>query len=69
MAWRHAGAHAASLEAYDPSCPFCPGNEHLLPTIIAETPMEVPPGWQTRVVNNKYPALSPDGDPKLIAIC
>ena len=45
------------------SCPFCPGHE-------AETPPEVyadrepttpadAPGWSTRVVPNKYPALGP----------
>jgi UDPglucose--hexose-1-phosphate uridylyltransferase len=45
-------------------CPFCEGNEH-------ETPREVAayrqsggdadgPGWQVRVVPNKYPALVPD---------
>ncbi|MGJ3251008.1 MAG: galactose-1-phosphate uridylyltransferase [Elainellaceae cyanobacterium] len=40
------------------SCPFCPQNEHQLPSIIAELPDSKP--WQTRVVPNKYPALTPD---------
>lgn len=42
----------------DPDCPFCPGNEHLLPRIIEEMPDEEPPGWLTRVVPNKYPAVT-----------
>lgn len=46
------------LPAHDPDCPFCPGNERLLPGIIEETPSPEPPGWSTRVVPNKYPALT-----------
>ncbi|MHB8885339.1 MAG: galactose-1-phosphate uridylyltransferase [Methylovirgula sp.] len=68
MAWRQVEAHGDWPAVYDPSCPFCPGNERLLPPIIAETPMENAPGWRVRVVNNKYPALYPDGDPKPAAI-
>ncbi|HBT47053.1 MAG TPA: galactose-1-phosphate uridylyltransferase [Peptococcaceae bacterium] len=48
------------------NCPFCPGNEK-------ETPPEVfalrlagtsadTPGWQVRVVPNKFPALTANGD-------
>jgi len=48
------------VPASNPSCPFCPGNEALLPPIIAETPGDKPPGWQIRVVPNKFPALQPD---------
>jgi len=48
---------APVLAAHDASCPFCPGNERLLPGIIAETPAENAPGWLVRVVPNKYPAL------------
>jgi len=44
-------------------CPFCPGNESMLPTIIEETAAREPPGWLTRVVPNKYPALSADIPP------
>lgn len=44
---------------YDPNCPFCPGNEEM------ELEIErVPPSdgaWQTRVVGNKFPALSQIG--------
>lgn len=42
---------------FDPTCPFCPGNEHLLPGIIEETPGAGSGPWGTRVVPNKFPAL------------
>lgn len=45
---------------YDPRCPFCIGNEEL------DLEIERFPAadhWQTRVVRNKYPALSSDGMP------
>jgi len=48
------------LPRYDERCPFCPGNEAQLPGIIAETPAKASPGWSTRVVPNKFPALTPD---------
>ncbi|HEX6289668.1 MAG TPA: galactose-1-phosphate uridylyltransferase [Herpetosiphonaceae bacterium] len=44
---------------YDPRCPFCPGNEQMLPTVLKE--QRAADGWQTRVVPNKYPALTPQG--------
>jgi len=43
------------------SCPFCPGNEHMLPEIMMETPGDPAP-WQVRVVPNKFPAVTPEGD-------
>lgn len=49
-----------ALPVCDPQCPFCPGNEQNLAAIILERPG--PSGqWQTRVVPNKYPAVTPDG--------
>ena len=45
---------------FDPTCPFCPGNESQLPAIIAETPSTHGPGWRTRVVPNKFPVVSQD---------
>ncbi len=42
----------------DPNCPFCPGNEEL------DLEIECLPkntAWQTRVVYNRYPALSKEG--------
>ncbi len=46
---------------YDPDCPFCPGNENLIPPILEETAADHGNGWQTRVIPNKYPVLSPEG--------
>lgn len=47
-------------------CPFCNGNEHVTPPEIAayRTPGTAPntPGWQVRVVPNKFPALAIEGD-------
>jgi UDPglucose--hexose-1-phosphate uridylyltransferase len=48
------------LPIYDDDCPFCPGNEHMLPDIIAEK--DGPDGWRVRVVPNKYPVLKPVAD-------
>lgn len=47
--------------SYEPSCPFCPGNEHMLPGILLELGGDVG-GWKVRVVPNRYPALTPEGD-------
>lgn len=49
---------ATSAASFDPHCPFCPGNEAMLPKIVAETAAFEPPGWRTRVVLNKFPAVS-----------
>jgi UDPglucose--hexose-1-phosphate uridylyltransferase len=46
--------------AFDPDCPFCPGNEAMLPGILAETPCATPSHWAVRVVPNKFPALQPE---------
>jgi UDPglucose--hexose-1-phosphate uridylyltransferase len=46
-------------------CPFCPGNEDKTPPeVLAYRPHGVPngPGWQVRVVPNKFPALQIEGD-------
>jgi UDPglucose--hexose-1-phosphate uridylyltransferase len=45
----------------EPSCPFCPGNEHLLPGILLELGNDAG-GWKVRVVPNRYPALTPEGN-------
>lgn len=51
-------------------CPFCPGQEHDTPNEVLayRDPGTLPnePGWQLRVVPNKFPALRPDiGDSHL----
>jgi UDPglucose--hexose-1-phosphate uridylyltransferase len=52
-------AGAADAQPFDPTCPFCPGNESQLPGILAEVPSIEPPGWRARVVPNKYPVVQP----------
>lgn len=42
-------------------CPFCPGNEHLLPSILCERPADDARPWAARVVPNKYPLVTPGG--------
>jgi len=48
------------------NCPFCPGNEGMTPPELAAyrdgdgSPNS--PGWQVRVVPNRFPALSPKGE-------
>jgi UDPglucose--hexose-1-phosphate uridylyltransferase len=51
-----------ALPAYDEGCPFCPGNEHMLEQITLEMGAKNPSRWRTRVVPNKFPALTPNGD-------
>lgn len=51
----------AQVPPHDANCPFCPGNEAMLPTIIKQWGGEAGDQWQTRVVPNKFPALTPDG--------
>lgn len=54
------------LPVHDPLCPFCPGNESKTPAEISA--LRRPdssangPGWNLRVVPNKFPALQPVGD-------
>lgn len=43
----------------DVNCPFCPGNEDQLVSIVSETPGLYSHPWQTRVVPNKFPSLKP----------
>ncbi len=49
-----------SLPPYQPSCPFCRGNEHLSSEEILRYPAEGS-DWRVRVITNKYPALVPQG--------
>jgi UDPglucose--hexose-1-phosphate uridylyltransferase len=48
---------------FDPACPFCPGNEAKLPGILAELESSRPPGWQLRVIPNKYAVALPETVP------
>ena len=48
------------VPTHDPACPFCPGNEDQTPPELLRSPAEGP--WERRVVPNRYPALTPDGE-------
>jgi UDPglucose--hexose-1-phosphate uridylyltransferase len=50
---------------YSPTCPFCPGNEKMTgPEVLAyrESGTANSPGWEVRVVPNRFAALSPEGE-------
>lgn len=53
---------AGELPEKDARCPFCIGNESMIPPILFELPADDSHRWQTRVVPNKYPAFCPDVD-------
>lgn len=44
-------------------CPFCPGHEEMLPSVLWELDHGDAGPWTTRVVPNKYAALAPDRAP------
>lgn len=54
---RRAGAAPLKRPRFDPACPFCPGNEAQLPGIVDELARPGTPGWQVRVVPNKFPIV------------
>lgn len=60
--WQQHTTEQEQIPVFDTTCPFCSGNEHLLPSIILEILGQGQPRWQTRVVPNKFPALTPEGD-------
>lgn len=60
--FRQQQSERMNLPVLDKSCPFCPGNEAKLPGIIMQMPEDSAATWQTRVVPNKFPALTPDGN-------
>lgn len=49
------------LPRREENCPFCPGNESDLGEILYSTPADNEHGWFTRVIPNKYPALTTHG--------
>ena len=52
------GEKREPMPAFKETCPFCPGHEDQTPPTIFQLP---PDGlWQTRVVTNKFAALSPE---------
>ncbi len=54
------------LPEHDPECPFCSGNEGQIPEIIMSLPAQ-DNKWQTRVIANKFPALTLDASTKRIS--
>ena len=58
--------HSAKEEKRPGFCPFCPGNEEKTPPEIFALPQDGrepnSPGWVTRVVPNKFPALAIEGE-------
>lgn len=50
------------LPRHDDKCPFCPGNENQT-NIEVDRRAAADGGWQTRVIKNKYPALSENAVP------
>ena len=58
---RPTGRTRSPSPPHEPTCPFCPGNEHLLTSILAEWPRRGHDHWQARVVPNRYPVLTPEG--------
>jgi UDPglucose--hexose-1-phosphate uridylyltransferase len=49
---------AAALPEKDAHCPFCIGNEQMVPGITFERPSHDGRLWQTRVVPNKFPVFT-----------
>ena len=49
-----------SLPSFKDNCPFCAGNEKLATKEYVRIYGEL--DWDVRVIANKFPALSPDGD-------
>jgi UDPglucose--hexose-1-phosphate uridylyltransferase len=47
---------------YAQTCPFCPGREHTQELGVLEIIEPGSVGWRTRVIPNKYPALTPCKD-------
>ena len=45
--------------AHVPTCPFCPGNEHMTPPTLLQLPEGNVP-WHVRAFANKFPILSPN---------
>lgn len=51
------------LAAFDPYCPFCPGNEIQTPPEVLRVSSPSKCGWGVRVVPNKFTGLVPDAGP------
>lgn len=57
--FRRSNQEKSSLINNEDRCPFCLGHEEMTLPPILEMPDRQHNGWQTRVVPNKFPALTP----------
>ena len=58
---------AEELPSWDPTCPFCPGNEDQTPDAVFRLPVSNQgSAWEVRVVPNRFAALEPGGDGTMI---
>ena len=60
----HDFVHKKDKKSPKSKCPFCPENEHMLPKMVEEIKDESG-NWIVRSVQNKYAAVSLEGDPKI----
>jgi len=66
----HSRPPVGETPAYNPTCPFCPGQEAATPEALAAFPPDAGAGgWQVRVTPNKFPALQPGHDDEECAAC
>ena len=55
--------HTVEIPSWDPSCPFCVGNEAQTPSEVFRIPVSgKDSAWQVRVVPNRFAALTLDVD-------
>ncbi|MDX2097498.1 MAG: galactose-1-phosphate uridylyltransferase [Leptolyngbyaceae cyanobacterium bins.59] len=59
--WEHTDASQANSAK---SCPFCKETFSSEETVLLEVPNSAGTDWQVRVVPNKFPALSPELEPR-----
>jgi UDPglucose--hexose-1-phosphate uridylyltransferase len=45
--------------AFEPHCPFCPGNETMTPSEVLKYEDSKSQGWRVRAFANRFPALTP----------
>ena len=50
------------IPSFDPSCPFCPGNEQRTPPEAFRLPLSNTSPWEVRIIPNMFPALRLDED-------
>ncbi|MGK7929856.1 MAG: galactose-1-phosphate uridylyltransferase, partial [Microcystaceae cyanobacterium] len=56
--FQQAGQESSLTDRSQENCPFCPSNHQETETILLEIQNHQQTSWQTRVVQNKFPALN-----------